>query len=203
MSDISAQDAPLTDEVTDSHDPRLAYPELTPGRAYAAWPCVICSTRRDEHASDPTPSRFPELDIPAEDHLYIPASDDATAIITINRPTAVALMKRAVEEKGADYVYQALDVEEGPSCTYSRDGAPDCLVGHALHYAGVTVEELERLDRASRVGIPAPIIPKEITRLSFTQGAKLAFKRAQEQQDRGLSWGNSLDFAESESEGLE
>jgi len=51
-------------------DPRLDY-DMTPEQAHVAWPCLVCQTRRDEHADQPEQSSFPELDI--TDHLFVEA----------------------------------------------------------------------------------------------------------------------------------
>lgn len=71
----------LTDDPTHEDDARWAYP-ISKERAYLAWPCVYewtdgrgthrCNTRRDEHASEPEQSAFPDLDI--TDHEFEAAS---------------------------------------------------------------------------------------------------------------------------------
>lgn len=64
-------DLPIGAEPVDEFDPRYVYPDYPQEKVHAAWPCAWCSVRRDEHASDPTPSAFPELDI--TDHVFTPA----------------------------------------------------------------------------------------------------------------------------------
>jgi hypothetical protein len=51
-----------------------------------------------------------------------------------------------VAEKGADYVCPKLDVDHQPVCQYVIDGAPSCLVGHVFALAGVSVDELSRVE---------------------------------------------------------
>lgn len=61
----SAIDA-LPDEPEHPADARWDYP-LSKERAYRAWPCDVCSIRRDEHA-DQVAGSFPHLDI--TDHEF-------------------------------------------------------------------------------------------------------------------------------------
>ena len=73
--------------------------------------------------------------------------------IELTDEEAVALLQRAVEEKGADYVYEHptyTDPEtneevEDSTCFYFDPGAgtPSCIVGHVLAYKGVTMEEID------------------------------------------------------------
>ena len=64
-------DLPIGPEPVDGFDPRWAYADYPQKKVHGAWPCAWCSVRRDEHASDPTPSAFPDLDI--TDHVFTPA----------------------------------------------------------------------------------------------------------------------------------
>jgi len=59
----------LPDEPEHQDDPRWAYAELTKEQTYAAWPCKVCRTRRDEHADTEVQSAFPSLDI--TDHEFV------------------------------------------------------------------------------------------------------------------------------------
>lgn len=50
-----------------------------------------------------------------------------------------------------DYVYPALSAEEAArrgtgSCSYERDGAPSCVVGHIFAELGISAEELHLID---------------------------------------------------------
>lgn len=57
----------LPDEPVHDDDPRWIY-ELTKEQAFAAWPCLACGVRRDEHADQEVQSMFPGLDI--TDHTF-------------------------------------------------------------------------------------------------------------------------------------
>ena len=67
----------------------------------------------------------------------------------IDRDEAIALLERAVNEKGADYVYP-----DKINCLYADGNRPGCIVGHALSYVGVSVDQLARLDHAETYLFP-------------------------------------------------
>lgn len=97
------------------------------------------------------------------------------------------LIVRAVEEKGADYVYP--DSEKGlvsmytePICRYFRedDGAPSCIFGHVLSYLGKsTALEGSNADIA-------------LAGCGFTGAERTAANHAQVSQDSGATWGETL-----------
>lgn len=84
-------------------------------------------------------------------------------------------------------------------CLYAHEGKPDCVVGRALHKAGVTVEQLEAMDNigATYDGFPTGIgvvaMPENV---NLTEQGREVFKAAQEWQDAGFKWGEALSFAE-------
>jgi hypothetical protein len=91
---------------------------------------------------------------------------------------------RAIEEKGADYVYSPPEPENdaswlGPSCLYVHNGAPSCLVGHVLHYASAPL-------RGEHEGLSAEAVVPEVTNWSPRVAEALNF--AQAMQDKGKSW---------------
>lgn len=77
----------VPEEPADSNDPRLVY-DLSPEKAWRAWPCAECQTRLDEHADQDVMSRFPELDI--TDHAFVPALDDGASFFRARRMLPVA-----------------------------------------------------------------------------------------------------------------
>lgn len=111
--------------------------------------------------------------------------------VTIEFDEAIALLKRAVEEKGADYQYLAppASPEKGTNgtCVYFYDGKPSCIVGHVLAYKGMTAEEIgdnnagSGVYSLSQLGI---IEVDEVTREFLVQ--------VQQEQDLGVTWGDSL-----------
>lgn len=127
---------------------------------------------------------------------------EAQAKLTGDYDEAVAyvhsLMKRAVEEKGEDYIYDAeadgVREEEinHSTCAYvARDAhraitGPSCIIGHVLHYMGVKLERLAAHEGKScdivaiRVGASMPVPINE------------ALRAAQIEQDSGNTWGLAL-----------
>ena len=131
----------------------------------------------------------------------------------IDRDEAIALLERAVNEKGADYVYP-----DKINCLYADGNRPGCIVGHALSYVGVSVDQLARLDHAETYLFPVedgdedevyapsgngidditdpetPVL-KEVTGIKLTEDAVKVWKHAQVTQDSLKSWGEALDNA--------
>lgn len=119
---------------------------------------------------------------------------------------AVALLKRAVAEKGENYVYTRDAVYN--SCQYVRDGKPSCIVGHVIGYASwdalEIVAEIERKRGSSWPAVDLQIDskPHDLQELSsesytaipvrFTEAAAELLREVQLQQDNGESWGNAL-----------
>ena len=68
---------------------------------------------------------------------------------TIDYPEALELVTKAIEQRGADHV--------GSECSYARSTNPGeyepcCLVGTALHIAGVHPDVLHKMDFAGDCG---------------------------------------------------
>ena len=112
--------------------------------------------------------------------------------ITITAAEARELLTRAVEEKGADYVYPR-SVDEALGCAYFEDdGTPSCIVGHVLAYKGVTLETLPLPDFDNNASVWA------LQRSGFLEAddrASEALRRAQGRQDGGGDWGEALSIA--------
>lgn len=107
----------------------------------------------------------------------------STPIITsFTAEDARALLVRAIEEKGADYVYPRPNAGQ---CYYFHDtNEPGCLIGTVLAYLGFDSSEVREGCSASE-NIPGliPITPMEVTDALF---------HAQEMQDTGSTWGQAL-----------
>lgn len=102
---------------------------------------------------------------------------------TITRESFSEAMKKAVAERGEDYVYGRS--EEGLwGCWYTLDGVTgDCLIGKALEILGVDMELLR--DNQQAVG---PVLSS----LGVTDGKLMGAARlAQMEQDLGETWGES------------
>lgn len=122
-------------------------------------------------------------------------------MIEIDGPRALELLQAAVDEKGADYVYPTGEYE---TCSYARDDSPSCLVGHAVHCAGVTIDALHCMDvdtieddEGNQLDASSEIqnIPTERYGFRLMPGAVRAFQEAQQKQDSGIPWGEALLYA--------
>lgn len=106
---------------------------------------------------------------------------------------ALALLDRALADHGEDHIYS-----DGPSnirCTYAYEGRPSCIVGHAMHFAGVAVAQLEALDgRDGGSGVDWLYKNGELP-LAVTRGAARVLQVAQEAQDGGYAWGLAVERA--------
>lgn len=95
------------------------------------------------------------------------------------------LLARAVEEKGADYVYPEAEKAQyliigDPVCSYFYEGKPSCIIGHVLSYLGRT--KASEGSNASTV----------LRGFGFTLGELAAAQSAQGAQDQGGTWGGAL-----------
>lgn len=102
---------------------------------------------------------------------------------------ARALLARAVEEKGADYVYPADLKDNNDQCVYFAEGGPACIIGHVAAYLGITQADV---DSHMLEGQDAE---------TFVQGLGLhiaddhlgtALRQAQAMQDDGYPWAWAL-----------
>jgi len=118
----------------------------------------------------------------------------STKTINIDGTRAYALLKKAVERKGADYV-TPLVVEEGSILGrrgyYVHSGKCHCPVGVALNIAGVTLAELRDGEyvRAEQLDWRLP------PRVKFSGTALQVFEAAQQRADKGAPWGSALHAA--------
>lgn len=122
----------------------------------------------------------------------------------IDYDEAVALLKRAVEEKGADYVYP---ISASGSCEYVRVGEASCIVGHVINY--VSPEALAVIGVLENHNRSWPVADMQVERIEnlyrelsreayetlpvkFTRKATEFLGEAQSRQDAGYSWGETL-----------
>lgn len=98
--------------------------------------------------------------------------------------TALGLLFRAVEEKGEDFVYTPLGVDEhGDSqCKYFEHGQPSCIVGHVLDYMGID---------SVREGLGASFALRELG-IEVDAATQHLLDEVQTQQDGGMPWGEAL-----------
>lgn len=119
--------------------------------------------------------------------------------IEISAARALELLKAEVDAEGADFVYKAderADPLKSPKCVYVENGCPSCLVGRALHRAGVPLEILAKLDDVQYdkgVGISDAEFDDDSVVLEDDARGILA--TAQTMQDAGATWGEALEAA--------
>lgn len=101
---------------------------------------------------------------------------------------AVALLDRAVAERGEDYVYPEEERTAMGDCRYFFDGHPSCIIGHVLAYKGIGAEQIKDYE-GKYVGavISKFFVPAIDVALLFTE--------AQSMQDNGHSWGQAVSEA--------
>ena len=114
-----------------------------------------------------------------------------------NLEETIAMARKAVEERGEDWVYPKEGQEwrfEGPgddwngACRYaladdSDEPKPACIVGHVLHQVGVLEDFADSQRSSAALDIP------------FTREAAHFLNLAQIDQDSGYSWGESVRHA--------
>ena len=123
-------------------------------------------------------------------------------LIEIDKQTALDLLERVVEMRGADYVYKKnTDSGFGLTCTYERDGEPSCAVGTALHLAGVDTDLLAEMDKLyfsyGSTGIADYETIEFLARngINIYDGAKHVFYEFQDKQDMGMQYDKCLNIA--------
>lgn len=135
--------------------------------------------------------------------------------IKIDSKKALTLLRKAVKQKGKDYVDP--NVAEG-GCAYVRDGEASCIVGHVVAYVkpnlipaielwesnGDYVPYYEREERGGGLGIGSggDVAVEDLARalsddgeIDFDGNAVEILQRAQNVQDNGNTWGEALEAA--------
>jgi hypothetical protein len=129
--------------------------------------------------------------------------------IDIDGPRALELLVHQVRDRET-FVYEKVLVDNVAACTYERCGSPSCLIGHALHEAGVPLAVLRDCDEHKYNFTKVPEDRPDFTFFSgtgisnldleqigvrLTPKARAIFVAAQETQDHGLTWGEALAHA--------
>lgn len=102
-----------------------------------------------------------------------------------------------VAEKGEDYVYER---NEEARCTYVRDGAPSCIVGHLLAKIGVPIEELAQRETRGAGGMIALLNEAGfLTTAEWPEAHDVEHLLAAVQinQDSQIPWGQAVQSARS------
>ncbi len=123
--------------------------------------------------------------------------------IEIDEERAIDLVRKAVAARGEHYTYS---YENGASaksyspCAYWHviGNEPGCIVGYALHLAGVSSDVLQSLDVPLKDNISTSIVFAHIdltrNNVILTHGAIKFFRFVQGAQDRMCTWGDSLAY---------
>lgn len=110
-------------------------------------------------------------------------------MIYIDMPKALEALRKAVEERGEDYVDRDAVIEGGGGCVYVRNGQPSCIVGTALAIAGVPAGDMN-YPRLGVIGLVGRLSGRGIA--GFSSGATGVLREAQLAQDSGKPWGDAL-----------
>lgn len=92
---------------------------------------------------------------------------------------AIALLNRAVQEKGEDYVYPET------RCVYFMDEEPGCIIGHVLSYKGVSKSDLGFYNLS-------PVMHLDVAADGDTL---FLLKEVQRLQDTHFKWGEAVEHA--------
>jgi len=122
--------------------------------------------------------------------------------VKIDREQAVALLERAVFEKGADYVYQQRSALNGPSCVYvdTDTGAPSCIIGHLVSYVApetlLGIAQWERSQESTYTGTDVRELKNQLVdHVEFDYEALYLLRSVQTAQDGGMTWGQAVERA--------
>jgi hypothetical protein len=109
---------------------------------------------------------------------------------------AVMMLRKVVFEKGADFVYP--QAQMGQSCVnFTDDGNPSCIVGHVLADLGLTYfQAMEAKIVDSGVFIVSHALDGMNFPWEISVPARKVLATAQNFQDAGYTWGDSLAKAE-------
>lgn len=103
----------------------------------------------------------------------------------------VELLDRAIAEKGEDYVYLPVTMirDDDPEtlCLYfNEDDTPGCIIGHVMHYLGVTpTRGIE--------GVSGSVALKDLG-IKVDEPTAVLINNTQSKQDQGTPWGDAVSF---------
>lgn len=112
-------------------------------------------------------------------------------VVTLGYDEALFLLNRAVAERGADHVY---DVPATPfeECVYfDIFGDPSCIVGHVLHYKGISAEDM-REDNNNGIDLILAGAAKSEIEIRVDPLTRTLLTTVQESQDSQTPWGEAL-----------
>lgn len=129
-------------------------------------------------------------------------------MLHIDLAKAKELLSAAIYERGADYVYPydtcVYWVAEGEEMAASNDPhgstivpktEPGCLIGLAMHLAGVDADIVRMRNEGEDVnGLLAHL--RDEGAITYTEKAERYLKNAQTHQDNGKTWGDAKYLAD-------
>lgn len=132
-------------------------------------------------------------------------------MVTLNFDEAVTLAKRAIAEKGEDYVYSRTSLLFCNNFN-EEDGSPSCIVGHILSYKGMAWGALRNRQDAhneqagngvfqaiyNSAGV-STLVNDEVIALDSSKTEDF-LSELQNLQDNGAPWGKALNAALAEVE---
>ena len=111
-------------------------------------------------------------------------------------PKTVAVLRKLVFEKGADYIYPFT----GPDCVNYMGNEPSCLIGHFFNELGITAAKARTMkvdgNRNARESIAVMENWPSVVKWKFTADCTEILCHAQSLQDVGSTWGQALQAAE-------
>lgn len=120
-------------------------------------------------------------------------------MLTITYQDALAALRAAVHERGANYVYRPVDGLD--QCVYrTEDNQPSCIVGNALVRLGVPVEDLPsphgiQKNAKALLGHGPGKLDVPLRGVNATVSAANLFDLVQIEQDGGTTWGKAVELA--------
>lgn len=133
-------------------------------------------------------------------------------MIEITLDTAIAALKGAVDEKGADFVYRPQDYDGFESCYYVhsdhegpehremmefedlKNVVPGCIVGNALHRLGVPLRDMIKFEGDPARQLLDGLADNDMITLAEDE-VDSVFRIAQSMQDVGNNWGLAYEKA--------
>lgn len=103
-----------------------------------------------------------------------------------------------VARENPDHVYKDENGIVGGMCTYEHNGFPSCIIGHALHRLGMSLEQLHVFDTAYLGGLGIMEVFGDYTDLldydNDPNGINdvMFLSSVQTNQDSGIPWGKAV-----------
>lgn len=112
--------------------------------------------------------------------------------IHLTRSRTENMIRRIINEKGHDFVYQPPDGREGNGCVYVHQGEPSCLIAVLLCQLGVPVKALAECGAASELLTAHLVVdgPRYEFEISWEPGMLGFLDAIQEAQDGQMRYGH-------------